>query len=136
MENINGLFELEVIKVVEAYPSIYTKDDVVVLLNRLRTDVLYAYDANKQSESISSDDVRAFLDNIKDGVECMFNRGNAEYIDYDSAEFGISYDNRITIENVDLNYDEVTDGLLDVVNAEFDKLFGKLVDNNENTVNS
>jgi len=136
MENINGLFELEVIKVVEAYPSIYTKDDVVVLLNRLRTDVLYAYDASKQSESISSDDVRTFLDNIKDGVECMFNRGNADYIDYSSAEFSVNYDNRIEIENVDLNYDEVTDGLLNVVNAEFDKLFGKLVDNNENTVNS
>jgi uncharacterized lipoprotein YehR (DUF1307 family) len=136
MEKINDLFDQEVTKVLDAFPSVYTKDDVITLLTKLRTNTLYAYDADKQSVSFSSDDFRSYLDNVKDGVEQMFNRGNAEYIDYDSAEFSISYDNRISIENVDLNYDEVTDGLLDVVNIEFDKLFGHLIDNNETTVNS
>jgi hypothetical protein len=40
MDKINGLFELEILKVVEAFPSIYTKDDVVSLLNVLRTNTL------------------------------------------------------------------------------------------------
>jgi len=92
MEKINDLFDQETTKVLDAFPSVYTKDDVVTLLSKLRTNVLFAYDADKQATELSVDDFRAFLDNVKDGVERMFNISNAEYIDYDSAEFGIDYD--------------------------------------------
>ena len=40
METINNLFDQEITKTVDAYPSIYTKDDVVSLLSKLRTVVL------------------------------------------------------------------------------------------------
>jgi hypothetical protein len=40
MENINNLFDQEITKTLDAYPSIYTKDDVVSLLSKLRTVVL------------------------------------------------------------------------------------------------
>ena len=127
MEKIHDLFDQETTKVLDAFPSVYTKDDVVTLLSKLRTNVLYAYDADKQATELSKDDFVAFLDNVKDGVERMFNLGNAEYVDYDSAEFSIDYNNRITIENVDINYDSVTDGLIDVVEDKFNETFGNLI---------
>ena len=40
MEKINDLFDQEITKTLDAYPSIYTKDDVVSLLSNLRTVVL------------------------------------------------------------------------------------------------
>ena len=42
MEKINDLFDQEITKTVDAYPSIFSKDDVVNLLSSLRTQVLYA----------------------------------------------------------------------------------------------
>lgn len=127
MEKINDLFDQETTKVLDAFPSVYTKDDVVTLLSKLRTNVLYAYDADKQATELSKDDFVAFLDNVKNGVEQMFNRGNVEYIDYSSAEFSIDYDNRISIENVDLDYDNVTEGLTEIVEIQFNETFGNLI---------
>jgi len=40
MEKINNLFDQEITKTVDAYPSIFSKDDVVSLLSKLRTVVL------------------------------------------------------------------------------------------------
>jgi hypothetical protein len=40
MDKINNLFDQEITKTMDAYPSIYTKDDVVSLLSKLRTVVL------------------------------------------------------------------------------------------------
>lgn len=40
METINNLFDQEITKTVDAYPSIFSKDDVVNLLSSLRTNVL------------------------------------------------------------------------------------------------
>ncbi len=127
MEKINDLFDQEVTRVLDAFPSVYTKDDVVTLLSKLRTNVLFAYDADKQATELSTDDFVSFLDNVKDGVERMFNLCNVEYVDYDSAEFSIDYNNRITIENVDINYDSVTEGLTEIVETQFQETFGNLI---------
>jgi uncharacterized lipoprotein YehR (DUF1307 family) len=127
MEKINDLFDQETTRVLDAFPSVYTKDDVVTLLSKLRTNALFAYDADKQATELSVDDFRAFLDNVKDGVEQMFNRGNVEYIDYESAEFSINYDNKISIENVDIEYDAVTEALTEIVEIQFQETFGNLI---------
>jgi hypothetical protein len=131
MENINGLFELEVIKVVEAYPSIYTKDDVVVLLNRLRTDVLYAYDADKQTTvGITEDQFQAFATDVQNDLERALCNGQIEVYDTGSAEFSISYDNRIGIENIDVLTDNITDELHNIMLDHFQAQFGKFLINN------
>jgi len=40
MDKINNLFDQEITKTIDAYPSIFSKDDVVNLLSSLRTNVL------------------------------------------------------------------------------------------------
>jgi hypothetical protein len=51
MEKINNLFDQEITKTVDAYPSIFSKDDVVNLLSALRTNVLMEVSELKPASS-------------------------------------------------------------------------------------
>jgi hypothetical protein len=67
MENINNLFDQEITKTVDAYPSIFSKDDVVNLLSALRTNVLMEVSELKPSEltpKYITDSVEDLLDNF------------------------------------------------------------------------
>jgi hypothetical protein len=136
MENINDLFNLELINIAEAFPSVYTKNDVAQLLRDLQTKILAEAAHLKPTANLPVNDCNAFLENVRHGVENMFNRSNSDYIDYSSAEFCINYDNRIEIENVDLNYQDIIDEALDIVQLQFEETFGNLINNNGNTSNN
>ena len=67
METINNLFDQEITKTIDAYPSIYTKDDVVSLLSKLRTVVLTEVSELKPSgltPKYITDSVEDLLDNF------------------------------------------------------------------------
>lgn len=130
MDKINNLFESEVLKVVEAFPSIYTKDDVVSLLTTLRTQVLTeTADALSAANatSITEMDFQEFSESVTRELENRINRGDVEVYDYSSAEFSINYHNTIEIESIDFNSDPVTDELSDILLDKFQEAFGKLI---------
>ena len=118
MEKINDLFDVQIAKTIDAYPSIFSKDDVITLLSSLRTDSLHAiHEMLPQPSAYLIDEekfqefnaaVRSSLDNFLDGT-------NNEVIDYDSAEFNISYDNRLELENICLNNDTILEELDDIL---------------------
>ena len=68
MEKINDLFDQEITKTVDAYPSIFSKDDVVNLLSSLRTNVLTEVSELKPTTEFTSkyitDSVEDLLDNF------------------------------------------------------------------------
>jgi hypothetical protein len=68
METINNLFDQEITKTVDAYPSIFSKDDVVNLLSSLRTNVLTEVSELKPTTEFTSkyitDSVEDLLDNF------------------------------------------------------------------------
>ena len=130
MDKINNLFESEVLKVVEAFPSIYTKDDVVSLLTTLRTQVLTeTADALSAANAtpITEMDFQEFSESVTRELENRINRGDVEVYDYSSAEFSINYHNTIEIESIDFNSDPVTDELSDILLDKFQEAFGKLI---------
>ncbi len=132
MDKINGLFELEILKVVEAFPSIYTKDDVVSLLNALRTDTLHEVadalsEANKAAAGLTEEQFQEFAADISRELERSLCNGTIEVYDTGSAEFSISYDNRIEIENIDVLTDNITDELHDILLSQFQAHFGNLI---------
>jgi hypothetical protein len=132
MDKINGLFELEILKVVEAFPSIYTKDDVVSLLNVLRTNTLNEAadalsEANKAAAGITEEQFQEFAADVNRKFEDELNRGNIEVYDPSSAEFSINYNNQIELENIDFNSDAVTDELHDILLDQFQQHFGRLI---------
>jgi hypothetical protein len=131
MEKIHDLFDQETTKVLDAFPSVYTKDDVVTLLSKLRTNVLYAYDADKQVVvGITEDQFQAFATNVQNDLERALCNGQIEVYDTGSAEFSISYDNRIEIENIDVLTDNITDELHNIMLDHFQAQFGKFLINN------
>ena len=68
MEKINDLFDVQIAKTIDAYPSIFSKDDVVNLLSSLRTNVLTEVSELKPTTEFTSkyitDSVEDLLDNF------------------------------------------------------------------------
>ncbi len=127
MDKINDLFELEVLQVVEAFPSIYTKDNVVSLLNVLRTKVLNEAAELKPTACITEIQFQEFAADVSRNLENELNRGNIEVYDPSSAEFSINYDNRIELENLDILTDNITDELHAILLDQFQARFGNLI---------
>ena len=132
MEKINDLFDQEITKTVDAYPSIFSKDDVVNLLSSLRTTVLYEASELKQPvQSITEMDFQNFSESVTRELENRINRGDVDVHDYSSAEFSINYHNTIEIESIDFNSDAVTDELSNILLDKFQEAFGELITDKE-----
>jgi len=127
MEKINNLFDQEITKTVDAYPSIFSKDDVVNLLSTLRTTVLYAAAELEPTAGITEEKFQEFNANVRNALETSMNNGSIDLYDYQSAEFTINYSNQIEIENIDFNSDCITEELDEIMLNEFQAIFGDLI---------
>ena len=68
-----------------------------------------------------------FASSVTEGLENEINRGNVEICDYSSAEFTINYDNRLELENIEVNTDIITDELHEILLDKFQEHFGNLI---------
>jgi hypothetical protein len=130
MEKINELFELQVAIVIDAFPSVYTKDDVISLLTTLRTQVLTEAAELNPIESITEEQFQEFASDVQNNLERSLCNGQIEVYDTGSAEFSIGYDNKIQIENIDVLTDNITDELHDILLDQFQVHFKKFLTNN------
>ena len=126
METINNLFDQEITKTVDAYPSIFSKDDVVNLLSSLRTNVLTEVSELKPASAITEDRFQEFSESVTKSLENKINRGDLDVYDYSSAEFSINYHNTIEIESLDFNSDSLIDELATILQDQFVGYFGEL----------
>jgi hypothetical protein len=92
MEKINDLFDQEITKTLDAYPSIYTKDDVVSLLSKLRTVVLTEVSELKPVGNVFT--AKYITDSIEDLLQ------NFDYEEFISSEPDLcgSYGSSFTLE--------------------------------------
>jgi hypothetical protein len=126
MEKINDLFDQEITKTIDSYPSIFSKDDVVNLLASLRTTVLTEVSELKPISAITEDKFQEFSESVTKSLENKINRGDIDVYDYSSAEFSINYHNTIEIENLEFNSDALTDELATILQDQFVGYFGEL----------
>ena len=131
MQKILDLFECQIGDTVNAYPSIFSKDDVVSLLIKIKESVLAEVAELKPTVSITEEKFQEFNANVRNALEHSFNSGSVDVYDYSSAEFSISYNNTIEIESIDFNSDAVTEELDEIMLTEFQAIFGDLITNNE-----
>jgi hypothetical protein len=127
MEKINDLFDQEITKTVDAYPSIFSKDDVCNLLSVLRTAVLYEATKLQPTGSITEMDFQEFSSDVSRKLERALNDGTIDPIDLDSAEFTIGYHNTIEIECINCDTESITDELANILLDEFQNKFGKFI---------
>jgi hypothetical protein len=130
MEKINDLFDQEVTRVLDAFPSVYAKDDVVSLLTTLRTQVLNEAAELKPTVGLTEELFQEFASDVQNNLERSLCNGSIEVYDTSSAEFSINYDNRIELENLDILTDNITDEVHGILLDQFQTHFGKFLTNN------
>jgi hypothetical protein len=127
MEKINNLFDRRVDIVCDNYSSLFSKDDVLNLISGLRADVLAEVEESKPVTSISEIDFQEFRSHVVRDLERTMENGTIDLFDYDSAEFSISHNNQLQVENIDFNSHEVTDELENILLDQFQQYFGKFL---------
>jgi hypothetical protein len=116
MDKIDQLFENEISKATHAYPSIYTKEDVASLLAKLQVNIMGLIIESKLNESTEPPAIQAavpankfaeFTSKVREKLYNYLDR--TEIVDLNSAEFEISYDNKIELTRVDVDLDSWTE---------------------------
>lgn len=112
-------------KVQNGFGSIYSKDDVLVLLSNLELNE----DTNDTSkEKITEEQIREFCRSIKQSI-----LDSRDIVDTDNIELSIGYNNQIEIDDVPLSESEL-DSLINFEMNEFidDNFTNEVETNNEN----
>jgi hypothetical protein len=130
METINNVFDQQIEKIIDSFPTIYSKDDVVTLVSGLRTQVLTEVSELKPTVSITEELFQEFASDVQNNLERSLCNGSIEVYDTSSAEFSINYDNRIELENLDILTDNITDEVHGILLDQFQTHFGKFLTNN------
>ena len=99
--------KLEAIKQVqECMSSVFSKEDVINLINKIDSD------NNKLSVGLAV--------KIKESIEReLMDMDKRSLIDYDSAEFELSYNNCIELIGVDIDLEFIMNGIIDKNISEF-----------------
>ena len=112
MELINEIFESELVKVNDAFPSIYTKDDVQRLLLDLQSRVAAVKLEPVVVDRINTDN---FVDTVTRHLHARF--GDFDLVDPDAIEFELDYNNRISVTSADVDYTTLEALVCDAVNT-------------------
>jgi hypothetical protein len=95
-------------KVRNTFPSVYSKDDVIVLLEQLDSAMGESdepFDRQELTQQLGSDIVRAL----------MTKKSRNELINLETAEFSIGHGNELILEDVELNESNIEYLVLEVV---------------------
>jgi hypothetical protein len=123
---MNQLFDQYKTNTESSFPSIYSKDDVVKLINDLQDYMGNMFDLMGQQipemvkEDTSQIDITKVLDCISSVCDNLTQDDVCD-IDLDSAEFSMDYRNTIELERVDVNVntDEIYTQIADALNTTF-----------------
>jgi len=127
MEKIDQLFISEINRVLTTFPSIYSKNDVVSLLENLKISIIDELSKVKPNVGITEEQFQEFNANVRHRLDSSMCNGSIDLYDYSSAEFSIDYHNTIVLESLDFNSDAVTEELDEIMLDEFQKSFGDLI---------
>jgi predicted transcriptional regulator len=81
-------------------PGFYSVEQVISIIN----------DIDAGSSELSEEKLNELTENIYDVVEKkMRNADTRDIVDYDSAEFNISYNNQLELDNVEISSDTISE---------------------------
>lgn len=126
IQQVQDLFDANVTKVMDAFPSIYTKDDVVSLLTALRNDTINEIIQNPVS-AITEEMFQDFSTEVERKLDNYLTSSQNDPINYSSAEFSIEYNNQLVLESVEFDSNSIVEELDDILLREFQNVFGELI---------
>jgi len=94
-----------------AYPSLFTKEDVIKLLNQIDLE---------SSTAVSKNGID--IEDLTETVESVFNNyDTSDMVSYDDIELSINYDHRIEIEIENVETDDLQERVIDAIREFFKK---------------
>lgn len=94
-----------------AYPSLFTKEDVIKLLNQIDL-------GDEEPKAKNSIDI----DELTDAVEFLIdNFDSSDLVSYDDIELSINYDHRVEIDNISVDLDDLKTEVTNTIQEFFKK---------------
>lgn len=120
---MNQCFENAYLNIINAPSSIFSKEDVLKLINDLQANV--NADVEQYNSEATELQFQEFNSNVKSRLYQYFN--NNDLIDYDSADFEIEYNNQLVLRSVSVDLDSWTDEFDDIMLDEYQSAFNNPV---------
>lgn len=115
------IFDNKIARIDSEMTSIYSKEDVIRMINELQARVKEHVSAPAITEA-NELMFQELNSNVKSRLYQYFN--NTDLVDYDSVEFEIEYNNQIVLSNVNVDFDSWQDEFDDIMLEEFQSTFG------------
>lgn len=105
MKKITDSIESAIANVQTAFPSIFTKEDVVSILEGLHTK---AEEEVVVSSVLNDEQIDELVEMVKEAVSRKLNKMDcSDLVDYSTAEFEINYGNTLELTEVSVNVDSI-----------------------------
>lgn len=109
-------FEKHAAQVQSAFPSLFTKEDVIKVLRALQDDLDFE---DEDSEFLTQEQLDGLREDICNQVETKLeNLYSDDVVDLDSAEFEINGD-RLSVTSIEINTSSLVDEISDVIEKVF-----------------
>jgi hypothetical protein len=125
---MNQVFDNARNRVANAFPSIYSKDDVIKLIDELQNEVTQQPQTKVDFEELK----QALLEAVERKID---NLDSTDVVDYDSADMMMGYRNQVELESIDINSGTLFDEISTAINDEFNDYFEKDETPSNETVN-
>lgn len=101
----------------KAYPSIYSKEDVMKLLDGFTKNIiLWVTELKEQGPGMSVEQIQDLSEQLMVAISRKVDRLEAdEVVDFSSASMSISYNNQIEIDSMDYNSEVVNEAVEEAV---------------------
>jgi hypothetical protein len=115
-ELVNNIFDKEITSALDGFPSVYSKDDLICVVNRIRFEI---NELDLPKPEIDKEALNTMFQEVIGQFSRQLERNGNDYVDYSSAEFNIAYNNTIEVENVDIIIDNITESLEGILEEVF-----------------
>ena len=92
-------------EITEHFPSVYTKEDVVKLINLL-------------DDTEPTIDIEELKSKIRNKLERL---SSEDVVDYGSVELSMNYDNRVEVDSIEVQTDTIMDEIEEVIDEYFEE---------------
>lgn len=120
---MNLVFENAYLNVINAPSSIFSKEDVLKLINDLQANV--NADVEQYNSEATELQFQELNSNVKTRLQHYFE--STDLIDYDSAEFEIEYNNQLVLRHMHIDLDSWQEEFDEIMLDEFQSAFNNPV---------
>lgn len=115
-ELVNNIFDKEVTLALDCFPSMYSKEDLICVVNRIRLEII---ELEQPKPEIDKEALNVIFQEVISQFTRQLELNNNNYVDYSNAEFSINYYNTIEIESIDIIVGNITDSLESILEDVF-----------------